>query len=480
MLSKNVHLLSLNQKPSNSKMSSDTKMSTSLNQRSNRSLSEDDTNAVVETVEIDWEEQETNVSTEETPANSDEPELQLSKTFEGMGLNEEVLECVFRAGLEKPTKPQRAVKTIVQNNKTNVIVNASTGSGKTIAFLLPVAHSVNTGVKQTQVIIVAPSRDLATQIFKECKRLFGDSSISTALHRGTRPKDSVQKSDGAKYMTTHPSHKGKEHIVIGTPGRLLHLLHEETYCDRDTSILIDTRFVHQIVLDECDKQLATSDRRESDMSRDVHEILDMMPSYARQLLFSATMSTNVKLHANNINAMYMEFQSGIKNNVDHYYVTLTSEDQKGECLRHIISEIANAGSTFVFASSILKVRIIYEALLKENFSVDLIHATLTQRERDTALENFKSGATRILVATNVVARGIDITSVDLVFNYDLNRDEDTEEYVHRSGRAGRIGKHGISIIFVVDNSNSRPADIVRIEREQTLKINQLPELHTLR
>lgn len=475
MLSKNKHLLSL-------KQNKDLNMSKEqdLNGESKRSS---------ETVDIDWDTpttQNTTVENNHDTSNmkkatigEEEDTIVTHNRFEDMGISDDVLSCIFKAGLETPRKPQRVIGELI-TRQTNFVFKASTGSGKTFTFLIPIADSIKPEIIKTQAMIVAPTRELATQIYKEAKKLFGDSDYSVALHRGTRSKDGAARSEGDKYMTTKPSHCGNEHIVIGTPARLLNLIHERTYCDRNVSIKIDCKFIHKFVLDECDKLLASSSHSESDMSKDVHDIIAMIPPYAKQLLFSATMSTNVQLYADKIEAMFLNFESKkIGKTVRRYYVKLGDANDTGDCLNDILTEIGNAGSTLIFASSIKKVQYIWDFLLEKNYSVDMIHAMLSQKKRDETMDNFRSGHIRILVATNVIGRGIDIPSVDLVFDIDINPEENTEEYVHRSGRAGRDGKDGIAIAFVIDGTNTRPADILRIEREQNVQIDHLPPLEKL-
>jgi|SaaInlStandDraft_5_1057022.scaffolds.fasta_scaffold37629_1 superfamily II DNA/RNA helicase len=409
-----------------------------------------------------------------------ENNILMFKKFEDMEINETVLRGIFNAGFVSPAPFQRTIiPTCIANKDKHVVVEAATGSGKTLCFLIVAANSIKPTIKRTQVLVLSPVRELAYQIYDEALKLFKDSPISVAFHRGTTAGKQGVKSVGDKYMTTNMDHFGHEHIVISTPQRCLALFTEPTFVMQpNRKIHLNPQFIQEVVIDECDKILSTSERH-SDMAYQVHEILALMPN-ARQSLYSATMSENTKLHGNELDAMYLKFVANEKigNTVDHYWVGLQDERDKYACLENILRGINNAGSVFVFASSILSAEEICRFLTDEKCSVDFIHGSLPQTMRDSAIKNFREGKTRILVSTELAARGIDINSVDLVFNFDLP--STGTDYMHRSGRAGRFGKRGIAISFVLPLGNARPADIIRIEKENNIQIEHLPPLESLK
>jgi superfamily II DNA/RNA helicase len=493
MLSKNEHILSLQQ----TQMETQNQETTSDDWGEANPTSKDDWGEANPTSKDDWKEAKSGTKDDwekddvvkdsiKEPENKnididEENNILTIKKFEDMGLEDLVQACIFGAGYVKPAPFQRTIiPTCIANPDRHSVVEAATGSGKTLCYLVVLANRIKPNIKKTQGLILATSRELADQIYKVGKRLFENSVISVAFHRGTTAGKQGVKSVGDKYFTTNMDHFGNEHIVISTPQRCLALLREQTFVMAPNRFIqIKTQFIQEIVLDECDKMLSTSERH-NDMATYTHEIMDMMPEYTRRSLYSATMSENIKLYANEINAMHLKFVANEKigKTVMHYWVGLQEERDKFACLENILREINNAGSVFIFASSIISAEEICRFLVDENCSADFIHGSLPQTVRDNAIDNFRNGKTRILVSTELAARGIDVNSVDLVFNFDLP--STGTDYMHRSGRAGRFGKQGIAISFVLLIGNARPIEIIRIEKENNIMINHLPELKTLK
>ena len=421
------------------------------------------------------------VKEEEEEYEDDDEDNGLVSSFEEMGLKRETLQGLFRNGIDKPSECQTAAKVMIDNIDRSIVIQARTGSGKTIAFLIVSAQIIEMSVRHTQVIILAPTRELALQIYDVAINILEETGITIAIHRGTSSRDETVRTEGDKYLTNATgSDRGREQIVIGTPARLLALMTKETYVKPGYKFKIDVNYVQQIVFDEVDKILDSShnrgDSNDTGMAADARRILDRMNDYTRRMYFTATLSTNVALHVRNEDPMVFQFNDVVGKSITHYYVSLGEEEAKLECLDQVTEGITNAGSIIVFASSIMMVTRILSFLRSKNYSVDALHARMTQSARDKVVHNFRHGHTRILISTDVAARGIDITSVDLVFNYDLPDDSNIGEFVHRAGRAGRYGRVGIAITFIVEATNAKPADIIKLERTFAISISPLPRL----
>jgi superfamily II DNA/RNA helicase len=438
----------------------------------------------------DWNQTITDLESTDLPEQENTKSTEAVKKFEQMDLKEHILRAIFFAGYETPSVCQRtAIPIALKNLRSHMTVQAATGSGKTLCFIIAAANSIEPNVKQTQVIILVPTRELAFQTYnKFAIALFGtthadDPVISVALHRGTTPGGKTGiKSCGQKYFTSHKAHSGTEHIVISTPKRLLALLTESTWVGPSHFMQIKTDYIQQIVIDECDIMLSTAETvRDEGMTTAecVKEIMNITPKFARKSLYSATMSENVKLITKELGASFLEFvpTKKIGDTVKNYYVILPNEVDKIDCLINIMAEMETHGSIFIFVASIDKAKVIVNILSDNTFPVGIIHGKMTQPERDKAIQDLNDTKIRILVATDIAARGLDIPSVDLVFQYDLP--DETETFMHRSGRAGRFGKIGICISFVLQSGHTKPAEIIRIEKERLITIPHLPKLDTL-
>lgn len=430
------------------------------------------------TMADEWTEDE---SFNDNPAKDDKDENQLYKSFSEMPLSRDILKGVYGAGFENPSPIQSAKQPYEQPDR-NIIFIAKTGSGKTLAFTLVAANCIDTDVQQTQVVIIAPTRELVHQIYSNViVPVCQFTNITIAMHRGIASKDQHIPSVGDRFLTTATGNNiGKEHIVIATPARFKALINEPCYIDsRTPKIKICLDYVQYFILDECDKLLSTSEKR-SNMCDDIDTFLNRSPDFTRVLYYSATMNPNVTIHSRDRNPLFLKFEEGASTDVlrRHFYVNVT-EHEKIECLECIIRDIPNTGSTIVFAKSLMKVIEIHRCLHEAGFSAGFIHGNMTQEDRDRELTKFRNNETRIIVGTDVLARGIDVVSVDLVFNFDVPDEREMDQYMHRTGRAGRYGKLGTAISFVSEQSNAKAAIFVQLENAYGIEIKQLPELDKL-
>ena len=372
-------------------------------------------------------------------------------TFKELNLNENLLEAVEHMGFENATPIQeQAIPKILENR--DLIACAQTGTGKTAAFILPILHKL-TGKLDTSIdtLIIVPTRELAIQIEQEIQGLSYFVSIgSKAIYGGGSGKDW----DAQKLALT----EGTD-IIVATPGKLLSHL-QMGY--------VNFSNVKHLVLDEADKML------DMGFNDDLEKIIGYLPKQRQTLLFSATMPMKIRKLAEKILKEPEEITLSISKPAEgvSQNVYLAFDNQKNELLKHILLSRPDYTSIIIFTSSKSKVSEIVYALKKSGFKSQGVSSNLDQDEREEVLRGFRSKRTRILVATDVMSRGIDIKEINLVINYDCPRD--AEDYVHRIGRTARANTKGEA--FTLVNEKDMPK-LVRIEKLIEAEINklQLPE-----
>lgn len=356
--------------------------------------------------------------------------IKLMKSFAEMNISDKVLAVLRRYGIHETTPVQEEAIPVVRKGM-DVIVQAPTGTGKTLAFLLPLMERMKSHVDETQVLIVTPTRELTLQIAKVARSLADAFDLRTlALYGGQdieRQKDKLRR---------HPQ------MIIGTPGRLLDHLRRKT---------LRIAQANRIVLDEADEMLKRG------FFEDVEVLLQALAPDKQMLLFSATMPERVRALARR----YMHEAREIK--IEAENVTLdaikqtvvdTTEEAKLDRLSALINE-TQPYLMMVFCMTRQRVHQVTMALAKRGYLVDELHGELTQVQRTLVLKRFRNAELQILVTTDIAARGLDIEGVTHVVNYDIPRT--TEDYIHRIGRTGRAGHTGEAITFV----NARQYDQLR-------------------
>lgn len=362
--------------------------------------------------------------------------------FEEFGIKKELTKAVSALGFEKLTPIQEQSIPVLEDGSRNFIGLAQTGTGKTAAFGLPLIGLIDTGTKAIQGLILAPTRELCVQITRDlkdfCKYLnevkivavYGGASIGKQI-------SSIEKG---------------VHIVVATPGRLSDLI-------RRNKIALST--VKYLVLDEADEMLNMGFRE------DIDAILEFTPSEKQTWLFAATMSDEIHAITNRYLSDPFEVTIGSKNsaadNSEHFYHVVNEVDRY-KALKRIVDE--NPGIfAIVFCRTKIETREIAERLVKDGYNADSLHGDLSQALRDKVMKHYRKRSLQLLVATDVAARGIDVSDVSHVINYRLP--DETELYTHRSGRTARAGKSGITVSIV----NTRDMHKIRqIERQINKKI----------
>lgn len=432
-------------------------------------------------------------STIDTPVVEPVQNIKSSTRFDNMGFKESILRGLYAGGFENPAPSQFSIPAALPDPETGVvrdiILSARAGSGKTVYFTVPALNCVELDIKKPQVIIISPTRELAVQTFGVICSIGAFSGVSVALHRGVGSKTKRDVNTTAfvrgvsvkseSYQTFGNAKEGDEQIIVATPGKLLDIItNERGVRISSTRVInkIDTNFIRMIVMDEADELL--SPKNDNDFQDTIAKTFSNIPTieYCQKIIVSATITDPVLEICNQI--LQNPIQILVKKEdvnisaIKQYYVSLGEESHKADCLLDIYSN-ASIGTSIIFANTARKAEYIYELMKEKGFSVGYIHAKLDQKDRDTIMKSFRDGHIRVLIGTDLIARGIDVQTVSVVFNYDLPTS--MENYIHRVGRCGRYGRMGVAVNFVVETSNSKPRDISSLEKYYNLDIRPLPD-----
>jgi len=358
-------------------------------------------------------------------------------TFAETGLSEEMLKAIGELGFETPTPVQERSIPEILNNGQDVISLAQTGTGKTGAFGLPIVQLTDDSIEKTQALILSPTRELCLQISKDL----------TSFAKYRKGVEIVSVYGGTDIRAQLRALKGSAHIVVGTPGRVIDLI------KRGALKIGEIRW---LVLDEADEMLNMG------FQDDIETILAETPAERQTLLFSATMPPFIEKVARQYMKEHIEIRIGRTNQgadtVEHHYFLVKAADRYA-ALKRIVDMVPNIYS-IVFCRTRQETKDIADKLIADGYNADALHGDLSQAQRDTVMEHFRIKHLQILVATDVAARGIDVTDLTHVINYNLP--DDPEVYIHRSGRTGRAGKKGISVTIVHSRELSRIKQIEKV------------------
>ena len=348
-------------------------------------------------------------------------EERLMLSFKELGVSQEITESLKKRGIKEPTPVQEESIELIKNGE-DVIVEAPTGTGKTLAFLLPVFENIKMGVSHIQTVIITPTRELALQIAQEAEKLSKVKSINIlSAYGGKEINGQLDKVDGNIDM------------VIGTPGRILDYIKRK---------LIKLDKISNIILDEADEMLLMGFRD------DVEEIFKSVAKNRQTMCFSATMNPQVKKLAYKVTKeaklVIIDKKENLLKNVTQFVVD-TSDKRKVDALCHVMNE-NNPFMAIIFCRTKNRVDELEEELYSRGYSCQKLHGDLPQAKREKVMASFKKTEIQYLVATDVAARGLDIGGVTHVYNYDLP--DNVQTYVHRIGRTGRAGKNGETYLFV--------------------------------
>lgn len=365
--------------------------------------------------------------------------------FMQLGITDTLARLLYKNGIKTPTEIQRAAIPAIFKGR-DIVGRSETGTGKTLAYLLPVMQRVRTDTENTQVLIMTPTRELAKQVFQVAGTFAKDMNIDvTDVIGGRTIENQIQKL------------KRDPHIVIGTPGRLLDHLKRRT---------LDISNAGIVVLDEADQMLAAGFRE------DIDALIDAMPKKRQVLLFSATMTEEAK----KLSHKYMKSaftidvsEKAVASTVEQRVYETTKMRKLALLIRHLNS--MNPYMALVFCNTREGAHELAGELQgNTDFVVDEIHGDMTQGQRNQVIREFAKAKIQILVASDIAARGIDVEGVTHVFNYDIPRN--LEYYIHRIGRTGRAGTNGISITYATPEDGSILRRLEKSIRETITKYDE--------
>ena len=371
--------------------------------------------------------------------------------FDELNLNENLLKGIYLYGFTKPSHIQiKGIQSI--NSGKDCLLQSQSGTGKTATYLLGVLNKIDvkiSDISKCQSIVIVPTRELADQVY----------NVAVNLAKFTEIK--IIKCVGGTDMTENRDNIKKSHLIIGTEGRILHMIKEKRF---------NIHGIKLMVLDEVDEMFT------DDVNINIDYIFEKVPSNMQCCMISATMSQNVF----NISKKYMHdpIKVLLKNSevvvdlISQFYLNVENEELKFDTLMDLYSLISTY-QAIIFCNTIRKVDYIKENLEKNNFEITCIHGKMTQEERDEIIKQFRDGKTRILLTTDLLARGIDIPQVNLVINYDIPINKET--YIHRIGRCGRFDKKGISITMIKMDDPSDLKLFNKMKHHYKINIEELPD-----
>jgi len=371
--------------------------------------------------------------------------VQVIPTFDDMHLKEPLLRGIYGFGFEKPSAiQQRAIVPITSSR--DVIAQAQSGTGKTATFSIGVLQSIDVTSRETQALVLSPTRELAAQIQKVMLAL--GTYLSVKVHvciGGTNIGEDMRKLEGGV------------HVVSGTPGRVFDMIRRRS---------LRTRSIKMLVLDEADEMLSRGFKEQ------IYDVYRHLPPSTQVVLVSATLPHEVlemttKFMNDPIRILVKRDELTLEG-IKQFFVAVEKEEWKFETLCDLYDTLTITQAV-IFCNTRRKVDWLTDKMRKVNFTVVSMHGEMPQSERDEIMTQFRSGDARVLITTDIWARGIDVAHVSLVINYDLPNNR--ELYIHRIGRSGRFGRKGVAINFVKDDDIRILRDI---EQFYSTQIDEMP------
>jgi superfamily II DNA/RNA helicase len=371
----------------------------------------------------------------------------LFESFDSMGLPETLLRGIYGHGFEKPSPIQQKAIVPIKNGN-DVLAQAQSGTGKTAAFSIGAMCHIDPALKKPQVLVLVPTRELAQQI------------EYVASHLGTHFPLTVYSATGGTPISSdlRAMERGAQYIV-GTPGRIYDLMHRGA---------LPRQYIKVVIMDEADQMLEDRFREQ------VMCILGLgFPKETRVALFSATMPVEVvefadKLLSNPVRILIPP-EDVTLDGIKQYYVELPREDWKYEVLCDLYTQL-NINQAIIYCNKRQKVEWLAEKMSAQGFPLSFIHGDMDVEERRRRMTDFRKGGIRVLISTDLLARGIDVQQVSLVINYELPVQR--ENYIHRIGRSGRFGRKGVSINLLLPEEMKLMKEI---ETYYSTKVDTLPE-----
>ncbi|MBE6323313.1 MAG: DEAD/DEAH box helicase [Bacteroidales bacterium] len=364
--------------------------------------------------------------------------------FKELGLREEIITAVDELGFEEAMPIQEKSIPFIKNESKDLVALAQTGTGKTAAFGLPILDSIDENLRATQALVIAPTRELCVQISNDLKN----------FSKHIKGMKIVPVYGGENIIIQLRQLDVTPQIVVATPGRLIDLMKRKK---------VDLSGIRYLVLDEADEMLNMG------FKEDIETILESTPESRRTFLFSATMPKDVEEMSRNYMGEREQITIGTKNsgneNVEHVYYMVQAKDRY-LALKRIVDMNPDIYA-IIFCRTRQETQEVAEKLMKDGYNADALHGDLSQAQRDAVMQKFRIKHLQILVATDVAARGLDVSDLTHVINYNLP--DDIESYTHRSGRTGRAKKKGVSIAIIHTKEKHRIKSIERIIKREFIR-----------
>lgn len=365
--------------------------------------------------------------------------------FEDMDLKKDLLRGIFGYGFETPSViQQKAIKPLTL--KKDIIAQAQSGSGKTATFSIGMLQNVDHQDLKTQALVLAPTRELAAQIYEVISALGSFLNVKCVLLVGGTElkKNKIELKEGC-------------HVVVGTPGRVNDLINRK---------YLNTEFLKMLIVDEADEMLGLG------FLEQINDVIKNIPPLCQIALFSATILPDIiKLTENIMNdpvKILVKKENLTLEGIKQYFVSCQNEEVKYDNLFEIFGNI-DLAQCFIYTNTKDKAERLADRMVENGFQVGCIHGKLEQEKRNNAMRQFREGAVRILISTDLTGRGIDVHQVGLVINFELPTRKET--YIHRIGRSGRYGRRGIAINLVNYHELSQ---MTRIQEFYNTQILELP------
>ncbi|KAF9802559.1 hypothetical protein SFRURICE_013746 [Spodoptera frugiperda] len=359
-------------------------------------------------------------------------DVRITPTFDAMGLKDDLLRGIYNYGFEKPSViQQKSILPIIRGR--DVIAQAHSGTGKTATTSISILQSLDIKIRETQVLVLSPTRELATQIQKVILALGDYMNVQChACIGGTSLDKDIKKLDYG------------QHVVSGTPGRVFDMLKRRA---------LRTRSIKMLVLDEADEMLNNGFKEQ------IYDVYRYLPPSTQVVLVSATLPHEIlemttKFMTNPLRVLVKRDELTLEG-IKEFFINVEKEEWKFDTLCDLYDTLT-INQSVVFCNTRKRVDWLAKKMLDANFTVCAMHGDMPQRERDEIMKMFRSGQSRVLITTDVWGRGIDVQQVSLVINYDLPNNR--ELYIHRIGRSGRFGRKGVAVNFA-------KADDIRILRD---------------
>lgn len=374
-------------------------------------------------------------------------EVKTFNDWDDYGMNPKILRGVYAFGYEKPSPIQcKAIQPMIDGQ--DIIAQAQSGTGKTGAFSIGTLNVVDPTVNEIQALILSPTRELSRQSFDVIKSIgsFVKNLRIQLLVGGTSTSEDIDK---LKNDTPH--------VIVGCPGRTFDMIKRGH---------LNTSKIRVFVLDEADEMLS------SGFTEQIYNIFKYLATTTKIALFSATIPSDIEAlttkFMNDPVKILVKSEMLTLEGIEQYYVALESDGDKFATIKDLYASITSS-QCIVYCNSVKRVEDLYEAMIEDGFTVSRIHSNMTKEEREAAYIDFKSGKNRILISSNVTARGIDIQQVSTVINFDVPKCVHT--YLHRIGRSGRWGRKGVGINFV---TKFDMRSVKAIEQHYNTEIQELP------